>query len=158
VADVPATNIEPTKVDTAASEACIRSGTFALLLSVVLFLLIPYWRHQEKAIALRQYRALRNNLVLYLEMLDDDPYWQKYSASQDAAESMSIAQLLELSVEAPTRETSGAKGQSIPAPVTKKILDTLVLLRSFRSLQQTLLSLLSRRRKNYVKSPRLWTS
>jgi hypothetical protein len=44
---------EPTKVDMAASEACVRSGAFALLLSVALFLLVPSWREQPNYAALR---------------------------------------------------------------------------------------------------------
>ena len=118
--DLPATNTDPAKVDTTASEACTRSGTFALLLSVVLFLLIPYWLHQGRDIAVRKYRAYRYNLTFYLEMLDDDPFWQKYSASHDAAESMSIAQLRDLWLEAPTGETNLVKDQSRPASATKK--------------------------------------
>ena len=120
VTDLPATNTDPAKADTTASEACTRSGAFALLLSVVLFLLIPYWLHQGRDIAVRKYRAYRYNLTIFLEMLDDDPSWQKYSGSHEAAESMSIAQLRDLWLETPTGEANLVKDQSRPASVTKK--------------------------------------
>ncbi len=87
------------KADIASSHACTQSGAFALLLSVALFLLIPYWIQQPIRIALARYVTYRNNLVLRFEQLDDDPYWQKYKDSHPSADSMSISQLLKVSVE-----------------------------------------------------------
>lgn len=96
--EMPNSSTEPKKVDTLASDACTRSGAFALLLSVVLFALIPYWMQQPTDIALGHYIENRLNLSMYVDALDDNPLWQKYKASQPAAESMSIAQLLDARV------------------------------------------------------------
>ncbi len=90
---------EPSKVDTAASAACVRSGAFALLLSLALLLLIPNWREQPMYAALRVYVAERLDLASAIERLDDDPIWQKYKATNEAAESLSIAQLSSIHVE-----------------------------------------------------------
>jgi hypothetical protein len=84
---------EPTAADRASSDACTRSGAFALLLSVVLLLLIPYWLDRPKRKALGEYLTNRLNLIIYLEKLDDDPVWQMYKDSHPTAESTSIAQL-----------------------------------------------------------------
>jgi hypothetical protein len=89
---------EPTKVDLAASEACVRSGTFALLLSVALLLLVPSWREQPNYAALRRYLGDRIVLASLVDQLDDDPFWQKYKALNPGAESTSIAELLRASV------------------------------------------------------------
>ena len=90
---------EPNSLDKFASDACTRSGAFALLLSLVLFALIPYWMRRPTDMALGNYLANRVNLSMYVDGLDDDPVWQKYRASQSNAESMSIAELLDASVE-----------------------------------------------------------
>jgi hypothetical protein len=89
---------EPTKVDLAASEACVRSGTLALLLSVALLLLVPSWREQPNYAALRHYLGDRIILASLVDQLDDDPFWQKYKASNPGAESTAIAELLRASV------------------------------------------------------------
>ncbi|MGP0021299.1 MAG: hypothetical protein ACLPHP_22205 [Candidatus Sulfotelmatobacter sp.] len=86
---------EPTKVDEAASAACIRSGAFALLLSLALVLLIPIWREEPRYAALRVYVAGRFNLALAVDSLDDSESWKKYKSSDEGAESLSIAQLRE---------------------------------------------------------------
>lgn len=93
------TSSEPNKVDTAASAACVRSGAFALLLSLALLLLIPYWKDQPRYAALRAYVAYRFNLTSAIEGLDDDVNWQIYKTSNIAAESISIAQLQDLKVD-----------------------------------------------------------
>ena len=97
--EIPNSSEEPKKVDTVASDACTRSGAFALLLSVVLFALIPYWMQRATDIALGNYLGNRVTLSMYVDALDDNPFWRKYKASQSAAESMSIAQLLDARVE-----------------------------------------------------------
>lgn len=86
-------------VDVAASSACTRSGTFALLLSVLLFLLVPYWMGHKKDIALSEYLADRQNLAVAIDMLNESPLWTKYKASNEGAEQTSIAKLLGASVE-----------------------------------------------------------
>lgn len=132
VNELPSSSSEPTKVDTAVSDACTRSGAFALVLSVVLFLLIPSWPQRKKEIALGRYLTHRVNLSLSLGALDDDPYWQKLEDSKGAADSLSLAQLLEVRVETsargaatdraqPKRATTsdtGARRAGTPAPPT----------------------------------------
>jgi len=106
---------EPTKVDLAASEACVRSGTFALLLSVALLLLVPSWREQPNYAALRRYLGDRINLANQVDQLSDDPSWQKYKASSPGAESMSIAELLGVSVAVSSTERA-KKTDTVPKP------------------------------------------
>jgi hypothetical protein len=94
----------PTAADKAASDACTRSGAFALLLVALLLLLIPYWIERRYDLALAKYIATRQNLALEVATLDMDPVWLKYKAAQPAAESTSIADLLRAQVEVgPTR-------------------------------------------------------
>ena len=92
---------EPTSVDTAASAACTRSGAFALLLTVTLSLLIPYWMERRNEVALANYISYRLNLANQIETLDENPLWKEYKASNKTAESMSIAELMKVSVESP---------------------------------------------------------
>jgi len=92
---------EPTSVDTAASAACTRSGAFGLLVTVTLFLLIPYWMQRRNEDALSKYIVYRANLANQIEMLDENPLWKEYKASHKTAESMSIAILMKVSVESP---------------------------------------------------------
>ena len=93
------TRIEHREVDTAASAACVRSGAFALLLSVALLLLVPTWRAQPMYAALGEYLAQRVNLAGAMEDLDDDPVWRKYQVSNETAELMPIGQLREIGVD-----------------------------------------------------------
>lgn len=100
MADDPRTdNAEPTKADEAASEACTRSGAIILLLFVALLLLIPYWIRRPREIALSRYVAIRHELTVSLDGMQDDPIWQAYVASHPAAESMSVGQLLQVEVD-----------------------------------------------------------
>jgi hypothetical protein len=82
---------ESGKSDATISDACTRSGAFALLISIVVCLLVPYWKARPNEIALGNYIAARFNLVLKLEDLDDNPTWQKYKSSHTAAETMSVS-------------------------------------------------------------------
>ena len=107
---------EPTKVDTAASAACIRSGAFALLLSAALLLLVPYWREQSRYTALGEYLMGRVNLASAIEALDDDPIWQTYKISNEATESMPIAQLPGLQVNIAATDAAKTRPQPTPAP------------------------------------------
>jgi len=90
---------EPTSVDTAASAACTRSGAFALLLTVTLSLLIPYWTARRNEVALGNYIAYRANLANRIETLDENPLWKEYKALNKTAELISIAELMNVSVE-----------------------------------------------------------
>jgi hypothetical protein len=120
--DDPRTDIaEPTKADEAASEACTKSGAVILLLFVALLLLIPYWTRRPMDIALGRYVAIRNELAISLDELQDDPIWQNYLASHPAAESMSIAQLVKLQVDETSisNAMTGKKPPGHPTVVVK---------------------------------------
>lgn len=116
---VPISSGVLSEVDKAASAACIRSGAFALLISVALFLLIPYWRQEPNFDALRTYVAYRLNLAAALDTLDDSAVWQRYKEGQEAAESMSIAQLAEVRVNLASTGTSTA-ATAPPRPDVKQ--------------------------------------
>ena len=102
--------VGPTKIDTAASDACSRSGAFALLLSLALLSVIPYWSERQKDIALGRYVSLRLSLETAVELLNDNFYWQKYKSSNEAAESASVLKLLDVWVE----ETPSSEGNVPP--------------------------------------------
>src|SRR5579862_8790349 len=89
---------ETNGLDLASSKACTQAGAVALLLVVALLLLIPYWLERPREVALSQYITYRVSLAAELDVLNADPVWQNYSATQKSVESMSIAQLLDLSV------------------------------------------------------------
>jgi hypothetical protein len=109
--EIGTASTEPKGLDTVASDACTRSGAFALLLSLALFALIPYWMQRPVEVALANYLANRVNLSIYVSGLNDDPVWQKYRASQPTAESMSIAQLLDARVELSSSSTAAPQVQ-----------------------------------------------
>lgn len=69
---------DATKADTTASDACTRSGTFALALSVVLFILLTSWAHRPSEVALARYLAYRYDLSLAIERLDTNPVWNTF--------------------------------------------------------------------------------
>jgi len=101
---------DPGKVETTVSEACTRSGAFALLLTVVLFLLAMYWIEEKRDEAAAEYVADRINLAMYLDTLDEDRIWQEYERTHPDAESMPMSQLLHVSASI----VSSAK--VVPAP------------------------------------------
>ena len=111
--------IEPTKIDATASDSCTRSGAFALLLSMALFSLIPYWLWEPAEIAQSQYYSLRLSLIAAINQLDNSFYWQKYIDSHEAAEAMPIEQLLEVSFK--EKQTNNIKVQSKPAVTPKYV-------------------------------------
>jgi hypothetical protein len=74
---------DATNGETAASDACTRSGTFALALSVVLFMLLTSWAHRPSEVALAQYVAYRYDLSLYIERLDENPIWNTFKESHE---------------------------------------------------------------------------
>ena len=87
------TGPEPNKVDSAASDACTRSGLFALVLTLVLVLLVPYWAHRPKYSFFRSYLTYRLNLRLAVDLLDSDPAWQHFKESNSAADSIPLARI-----------------------------------------------------------------
>lgn len=105
---------EPTKFDAAVSEACTRSGAFALLISLVLIFLIPYWIGRPKEVALGQYLSARFNLAVTVDRLEDDPVFQRYKTSSEAAESTSIAKLIGLNVDMSAAQANAPKTTSNP--------------------------------------------
>jgi len=107
------------KTDAAISDACRRSGTFALLISIVVCLLVPYWQTRPNEMALGRYLGYRFNLALSLEKLDANPYWRQYRATRPSVETMSISELLGAEVvqvssgtesQAKTKKTSSGAG------------------------------------------------
>lgn len=84
---------DTSKTDSSASEACTRSGTFALTLSVVLFALVPAWVHRPSEIALGRYLDYRFALASDIERLDANPLWKIYKDSNPLAESMPLSRL-----------------------------------------------------------------
>jgi hypothetical protein len=98
----------------AASATCARSGAFALLLSLALFTMIPYWLHRAEQIALVNYVALRLSLVGAVETLDGSVNWKIYRASNREADSMTIAQLLKVQVHSSPVPPTTSNGQKEP--------------------------------------------
>src|SRR5207249_4445622 len=112
---------QPTKIDELASQACTRSGAFALLLALFLGSLNPYWLQAEKDIAFDRYLSLRLNLDAAIRALDDDFIWQRYKASHEQAESMRLAQLIEAEVtQGGAKEASPGTTREKPAAKTTK--------------------------------------
>jgi hypothetical protein len=91
--DLPNNPIDRTKADTAASDACTRSGAFVLLLTAVLFLLTHAWEHRPKEIAFAHYLDYRLSLELFVDTLKEDTAWEKFKESVGDAESVPLAQL-----------------------------------------------------------------
>ena len=107
---------EPTKIDTVASDSCTRAGTFALLLSLTLVLLIPYGLQERDDITVGHYLALRFHLVTALEQLDHNPQWQQCKVSHEAAEWMSIEQLLQWQWDCSAGKAHSDEGQTPSSP------------------------------------------
>jgi hypothetical protein len=119
--------------DTVASSACTKSGAFALLLSLALVSLIPYWLEGREDSALGKYLALRLELATQIELLDDSGTWQTYKTAHPDAGSATMAHLVQATVLIPLAESgssgaverkeivSSSKAVSsgvVPAPVT----------------------------------------
>lgn len=125
------------QVDAAASQACTKAGTFALLVSVFLFMLTIYWHDRRNDEALGKYVLARWNLALYLDNLDKDQLWTRYKELHPAAELSSLDTLrrasLKIRVEAtgaktlnsnspdfnPAAGSQGAISQQSHPPITK---------------------------------------
>jgi hypothetical protein len=127
---MPDNEAASSKVDISASEACTRSGVFALLMSVLCFLLTPYWQSRENEVSLKKYVAYRWDLVTTAETIAETPTWRIYKASHPSAESISIAQLLDVKIEPSPIEAKAPKAEpklpnkrrneSHPQPATEK--------------------------------------
>jgi hypothetical protein len=86
------------EIDKVASEACTRSGAFALLITVLLFVLCFSWQERRADQALADYIAARLNLSMFYDELQNDPLWQKYAESNPDANQKPLAQLMKASV------------------------------------------------------------
>lgn len=87
------------RIETAASEACTRSGTLGLLLASSLFLLSAYWLQEKKDEAAAEYVGDRTSLAMYVDILTEDNVWQEYKRSHPEAERMPMSQLLHATVD-----------------------------------------------------------
>jgi hypothetical protein len=104
---------EPNALDIASSSACTRSGAFALLLSLALASLIPYWLELKEDAVLGKYLSLRLELATQIELLDDSGTWQEYRASHGDAESTPLAQLVTSTVEIGKVITKGTDPKAV---------------------------------------------
>jgi hypothetical protein len=86
-------------IDKVASEACTRSGAFALLVSVLLLVLCISLQGRKADRALADYIAARENLVMFIDELQKDQMWQKYTESHSDADQKPLAQLMSAKVE-----------------------------------------------------------
>ncbi len=116
---------EPSALDVASSKACTQSGAFALLLSLALASLIPYWLEGREDAALGRYVSLRLELATQVELLDDSGTWQRFKATHEDAEDIPLAQLIQATVEGPpegstkdlgTKPDTPSKTQNAQAP------------------------------------------
>jgi hypothetical protein len=108
---------DATKADTTASEACTRSGAFALALTVVLLVLVRSWANRPNETALAQYLAYRYDLALYVDRLDVNPVWKTYKDSNPLAEFTSLSRL-------PNRIPLVSSSAATPVETTQKHLAT----------------------------------
>lgn len=96
--DPPKDSNENAEIDKIASEACTRSGAFALLVALTLFLLCVSWQNRKLDQALGSYLAARLNLAMNLEELKKDAVWQKYLEEHSDGEEKPLAQLIDATV------------------------------------------------------------
>lgn len=82
--------------DGRADASSIRSGIFALILSGVIFSLVPLWTQEFRLAGLGTYVALRMNLNMWLELLELDPCWKSYKSGNPDAETYALSVLLEI--------------------------------------------------------------
>jgi len=96
------------EVNKVASEACTRAGAFALLVSVLLFVLCASLQDRKADEALAGYVSARLNLAMFIEELQKNEIWQNYSASLSGADQKPLAQLVRAKVEiTPTSPNTG---------------------------------------------------
>ncbi|MGA2814402.1 MAG: hypothetical protein ABSG16_23645 [Candidatus Acidiferrum sp.] len=94
-------------IDKVSSEACTRSGAFALLVSLVILLLCPYWEGRKSDAALASYLTNRLNLAVSLESLQNDAVWMEYAQSHPKVDQETLNSLVDTTVE--IRRTASTK-------------------------------------------------
>jgi hypothetical protein len=92
--DPPDGSTKLDEVNKVASEACTRAGAFALLVSVLLFVLCVTLQERKADEALAGYIAARLNLAMFLEEFQKNQTWQNYAASHPDADQKPLAQLI----------------------------------------------------------------
>lgn len=108
-------------VDTVAAQSCTRSGTFALLLSLALFAMAPYWLIRPNERALANYQVLRLNLLAAVDQLHESPNWKIYKSINGSADLLTIGQLLTVRLETPPQTaTTETKPTNSALPSKKK--------------------------------------
>jgi hypothetical protein len=95
----PSGSLKVDEIDKIASEACTRSGAFALLVSVLLLVLCISLQGRKADRALADYIAARENLVMFIDELPKDQMWQKYAESHSDADQKPLAQLMSAKIE-----------------------------------------------------------
>jgi hypothetical protein len=90
-----AASSEPSKVELIASDACTRSGLFALALSLTLGATVPIWSEQRDSLVLGQYIVDRLELQLTLDELEADATWRKKIAADQSLRELPISSLAE---------------------------------------------------------------
>ena len=91
---MPRVSSDAATSEATSSSVCARSGSFALLLTVVLGLLAAPWSQRESEKSFSRYTGLRMDLSLQIQGLDDDPYWEMLMVSNKAADMIPLKQLL----------------------------------------------------------------
>ncbi len=164
--EISTENNEPSKIDTAASDACTRAGTLALALSLVLFLLVQPWAHRPSEDALKRYVTARLYLSMMVDRIDEDPAWDKLRNSTTDLESLPLNKLPNalnvVSGSSPTAnllpqtEKSRVSAKSRPAPPTAlsvtveiKIPEITAILETINQLNDSSLLTESRNYSNY---------
>jgi hypothetical protein len=84
---------EASKTDTAASDACTKSGAFALALTVVLAILAASWANKPVEDALAKYILYRDELSSGVQRLLSDPLWARYQTVHSLTDSTTLANL-----------------------------------------------------------------
>jgi hypothetical protein len=108
--DPPDGSLKLDEVNKVASEACTRAGAFALLVSVLLFVLCVSLQERKADEALAGYVGRRLNLAMFVEELQKNQIWQNYAASHHDADQKPLAQLLGARVEmTPTSLKTGLR-------------------------------------------------
>jgi hypothetical protein len=120
----PSGPLKVDEIDKIASEACTRSGAFALLVSVLLLLLCVFWQNLKTDQALAGYIVCRQTLAMWLDELQKDKSWQKYIESHPDAEEKALADVIHAQVPitfptaSPKTETS--KPEELPHSANPK--------------------------------------
>jgi hypothetical protein len=132
--DPPDGSLKFDEVNKIASEACTRAGAFALLVSVLLFVLCASLQDRKADEALAGYVASRLNLAMFVEELQKNQIWQNYAASHPDADQKPLAQLVRATVEIrpPHRRTLDFKNQMRRRPARESSRIPQILLETYR--------------------------